>query len=289
MNNNPASEANKNTKALVTTLVFHGLLLLMFFLIAFKEPVPPVYPPPGEGVEVNLGNSDQGFGDEQPLVKGEPAPAAEEQVSSPPPTAQPETVKEETPDNENGDEEVKKKPVVTKPTTKPKPVVNNEPPKKNPAPTTVTNPIPAPPKPKATYKGGTGTGGNNADDYNKSRNQGIAGGKGDQGKPNGNPNSDSYTGNGGTGKSGISVGGNLKGRGHTNPSFEDDFNENAKVVMQVMVSADGRVTSASYVAKGSTTSNASMIEIARRKAFQIKFAAGEEATGTITFNFKLRG
>ncbi|MBI2729832.1 MAG: hypothetical protein HYX40_03615 [Sphingobacteriales bacterium] len=59
--------------------------------------------------------------------------------------------------------------------------------------------------------------------------------------------------------------------------------------MNVSVSADGRVTSAIYVARGSTTSNASMIEIARRKAFQIKFAAGEEATGTITFNFKLRG
>jgi hypothetical protein len=179
--------------------------------------------------------------------------------------------------------------VVKTPTNKPKPEVNNIPPKKNPSPATVSNPTPAPPKPKATYKGGTGTGGNNADDYNKSRNQGIAGGKGDQGKPNGNPNSDSYTGNGGTGKSGISVGGNLKGRGHTNPSFEDDFNENAKVVMQVSVSAEGKVISASYIARGSTTSNASMIEIARRKAFQIKFASGEEATGTITFNFKLRG
>ena len=66
MNNNIPSESNKNTKALVTTLVLHGLLLLMFFLIAFKEPIPPVYPPPGEGIEVNLGNSDQGFGDVQP-------------------------------------------------------------------------------------------------------------------------------------------------------------------------------------------------------------------------------
>ena len=287
--NNTASnfESNKNTKALITTLFFHGLLLLMFFLIAFKEPIPPVYPPPGEGIEVNLGNSDQGLGDVAPMVPGEPAPSQEE-VSSPPKTSQPETVKEDTKLDDNGDEEVLKKPVATKPTTKPKPEVNNNPPK-NTSNQTVSNPTPVPPKPKATYKGGTGTGGNNADDYNNVKNQGIAGGKGDQGKPNGNPNSDSYTGNGGSGKSGISVGGNLKGRGHSNPSFEDDFNENAKVVMQVSVNAAGQVTSASYVARGSTTSNASMIDIARRKAFQVKFAAGEEATGTITFNFKLKG
>lgn len=289
MSNTSANfESNKNSKALITTVVFHALLLLMFFLIAFKEPVPPVYPPPGEGIEVNLGNSDQGLGDVAPMVPGDPAPAQEE-ISSPPKTSQPETVKEETKDVVNGDEEVLKKPVVTKPTTKPKPEVNKEIPKKTTNTQTVSNPTPASPKPKATYKGGTGTGGNNADDYNKVNNQGIAGGKGDQGKPNGNPNSDSYTGNGGSGKSGISVGGNLKGRGHSNPSFEDDFNENAKVVMQVSVNAAGNVTSASYIARGSTTSNATMIEIARRKAFQVKFAAGDEATGTITFNFKLKG
>jgi hypothetical protein len=229
-----------------------------------------------------------GFGDQQPLIKGEPAPAAEEQVSARPAPAQTETVKEEPPMDEKGDEEVLKKPIVTKTTTKPKPIVTNEPVKKT-GNQTVSNPVPAPPKPKATYKGGTGTGGNNADDYNNSQNQGIAGGKGDQGKPNGNPNSDSYTGNGGSGGSGISIGGNLKGRGHSNPSFEDDFNENAKVVMQVSVNAEGKVTSAVYVAKGSTTSNPSMIDIAKRKAFQIKFTAGQEATGTITFNFKLRG
>ncbi len=63
-----------------------------------------------------------------------------------------------------------------------------------------TNPTPTPPKPKAVYAGGksSGASGNNADSYNKSTNQGVAGGKGDQGKPNGNPNSDSYTGNGDT-------------------------------------------------------------------------------------------
>src|SRR5947199_362365 len=59
-------------------------------------------------------------------------------------------------------------------------------------------------KPKAVYAGGKNpnNGGNNADSYNNIRNQGIAGGNGDQGKPNGNPNSDSYTGNGGTGNGG---------------------------------------------------------------------------------------
>lgn len=286
MNNNIPSESNKNTKALVTTLVLHGLLLLMFFLIAFKEPIPPVYPPPGEGIEVNLGNSDQGFGDVQPLVPGEPAPAQEEQLSSPPKTSQPETVKEATPDDPNGDEEVAKKLVVTKPTTKPKPEVNKETPKKNPSPATVTNPTPAPPKPKATYKGGTGTGGNNADDYNNSKNQGIAGGKGDQGKPNGNPNSDSYAGNGGSGKSvGPKVYGNRKIVKYY--SFTGDLDK-ATVYATVRVSPSGIGTFLGFDKRSTSRSQAyadAIISYLRNIQFD---KSTDESTVVVQFNFNVR-
>ncbi|MFW1568030.1 hypothetical protein ACEV9J_24020, partial [Vibrio parahaemolyticus] len=101
-----------------------------------------------------------------------------------------------------------------------------------------------------------GAGGNNADSYNKSNNQGIAGGKGDQGNPNGNPNSDSYTGNAASGNSGngVTIRNGLDGRRITKlPSFEDDFNENAKVAVDITVDGSGAVTAATINPRGTTT------------------------------------
>lgn len=169
--------------------------------------------------------------------------------------------------------------MVTKPRTNTTPVVN-------------PTPTPAPPKAKAVYKGGTGTGGNGADSYNNSRNQGIAGGVGDQGNPNGNPNSDSYKGNASSGSSGVKIRSGLGGRRFTRlPSFEDDFNENAKVAVDIKVNKSGSVTSATINPRGTTTANSNIRSIAVRKALQLKLNAGDddEQFGTIVFDFKLRG
>ncbi len=76
----------------------------------------------------------------------------------------------------------------------------------------------------------------------------------------------------------------------SNQSFEDEFNENAKVAMDVVADANGKVTSASYQAKGSTTSSRQYIEIARRSAFQLKLGTSDGGQqGTVIFNFKVRG
>src|SRR4029077_3785789 len=118
--------------------------------------------------------------------------------------------------------------------------VNNESKKKTAK--TITNPTPAPPKPKAVYAGGksTSNSGNNADSYNKSRNQGIAGGKGDQGKPNGNPNSDSYTGNGGKGSAGISISNGLQGRRIASAAhFQDAYKYGGKISVDITVDENG--------------------------------------------------
>lgn len=52
-----------NTHGLVGTLLFHALLVGCFFLFGFSTPLPL---PAEEGIEVNLGNSDDGMGDIQP-------------------------------------------------------------------------------------------------------------------------------------------------------------------------------------------------------------------------------
>jgi hypothetical protein len=244
-----------------------------------------------EGIEVNLGNSETGFGDIPPMVPGEPAPESAEQLASTPPSNPP--APEEVTSDEESDEAdavtVPKK--VEKTVAKPKPVTNQTVDNRK-----VANTPPAPPQPKpkaqmGAYKGGNGTGGNNQDAFNGVKNQGIAGGTGDQGKPNGNINSDNYKGDGGTGKSGVAITKGLTGRSITRfPSFEDDFNENAKIAVDIRVDETGRVISSAYQSRGSTSSNASLKAIALRKAKELKFNAGEgESIGTVVFNFRLKG
>lgn len=291
------SENQKNIKAATWTGIICGALLLLCFLVSWSVPAPEPELQE-EGMEVNLGNSDQGLGEIAPMIPGPPS-AVEQEVNTPPKTqiTQAEDAKEpETDDNDKeAPEAVIPKPAVKKPDAKELPKKENTTPVKvsNPQPAIVDNPKPAPPKPKATYKGGTasGTGGNDADSWNNSRNQGIAGGKGDQGKPGGSPDADSYTGNGGTGKSGVSISRGLQGRKISRlPSFQDDFSENAKVAVDIKVDGSGNVISASFQPKGSTTSDAGLRSIALQKAKQIKFSASgnsEESLGTIIFNFRV--
>jgi hypothetical protein len=156
----------------------------------------------------------------------------------------------------------------------------------------VSTPAPVVAKPKAVFKGvnGTGTGGNDADSYKKGGNEGIAGGRGDQGRPGGDPNSKNYEGTGGRGNSGITISRGLTGRRMVSlPSFEDEFDENAKVAVDIKIDGNGNVISAVYQPRGSTTGSNSYKSIATRKATQIKFNPGaEESMGTIIFNFRVR-
>lgn len=291
-------ETQKNIRAGTITGIICGVMIFLFFIISWTPPA-PVIPPVEEGIEVNLGNSDIGSGEIQPLIPDPPA-AAEEQINTPPKTqlTEAEEAKEtETNDNDKEAPDVTvPKPVKPTPNSTNIPKKENTTPVKNPTtkPVVVENSKPAQ-KPKYVYKGGDGSGkgGNNADGWNNSQGQGIAGGQGDQGKINGNPNSDSYNGNGGSGKSGVSISKGLQGRRITKlPSFEDEFNENAKVAVDIKVDKNGSVLSAVYQPRGSTTSDAGMRDIALRKARQLKFSANPEGSdtdlGTIIFNFKLK-
>lgn len=288
-------EKEKNLKALSYT---GAVCLALFIIFFFAKWTFPHIPPPAfeEGIEVNLGNSDEGFGDEAPMIPGEPSSSNEESYT-PPQTSEPITQDEpaiETDENETDASEISKP--VAKPVVKKVPVNNTvvTKPKPNTIPITNTTPVPKAPTPKAVYKGGSnaGPGGNNADSYNNSRNQGIAGGNGDQGNPNGNPNSDSYKGNAPGGNSGVRIRSGLGGRRFTSlPSFEDDFNQNATVAVDIKVNKAGTVTAATINLRGTSTTNANIRSIALRKARQLKLNAGteDEQTGTILFNFKLRG
>jgi len=283
-------ESEKNIKASgYTAGICAAILILLLFAKWTLPEIPPA--PLEEGIEVNLGNSDQGLGTDQPFLPGQPAPADREAYTPPKQTARDaEDSKDFETDDKDEDAPVVAKPPVTKPeaTKIPDKDIIKAKPVKSPQP--VNEPAPAPPRPKAVFKGvnGTGTGGNEADSYKKGGNQGIAGGKGDQGSPGGNPDSDNYGPGGGKGNGLPVTLRGLQGRRITNnPSFTDDFNENAKVAVDITIDENGNVTEAQYQPRGSTTSNSTYKEIALRNARKLKYNPGSESRGTIQFNFRI--
>lgn len=276
-------EKQKNIKALGYTVVITGGLFLLMFLVSWTIPAPPPTPV-DEGIEVNLGNSETGFGDVPPQIPGDMSDAQETAVAAPQTTqAEAETQPEVAENNE---------PDATPVHTSPKPEIKKNPTKtenttvKNTNTKPVVNTPPKVVKPKAVYAGGktaNGTG-NNADSYNNAKDQGIAGGKGDQGKPNGNPNSDSYTGNGGTGSSGVRITSGLSGRSAKNARFEDTYKYGGVVYVNVTVDPEGNVTSAT-MKQGSPFPDINAIALKRAK--QIKFTKGTEVqSGTIQIKFE---
>jgi outer membrane biosynthesis protein TonB len=281
-------ESEKNLKATGYTALILTLLMILLLYVSWTLPVePPVVTM--DSMEVNLGNSDKGMGTDQPYLPGQPS-AEDKEKYTPPKQAvvEKEPLKDvETDDKNKEDAPVVKKPIVTKPdATK---IPDKEVVKKavKPVPKPAIMPTPVKPHPKAVFHGvnGTGTGGNAADDFKPGGNEGIAGGKGDQGAPGGDPNSKNYSGGGGHGNSGVTLLGNLKGRGIAHmPSFEDDFNQNGHVMLTVHVDESGNVVSAEYRLGGSTITDRSLIDIAIRKVKQIKFAFGDESVGPIQVN-----
>ena len=171
-------EQEKNIKAAVYTgLICFGLSLI-FFVFKFQEPAPTVVPPLPEYMEVNLGNSNTGAGAIPPKSKAAPAPEQGSTRRSAKVAAS-HSAKINTVSNDPNDEAIRSGKVKTN--------------AKN-------NPVPIPSKPKALmgkYAGGNGAGGNNQDSYNAVKDQGIAGGKGDQGVANGSIDGKAYTGSGG--------------------------------------------------------------------------------------------
>lgn len=269
-------EKEKNIKAASITGAITIVLFLIFFYVHYSKPIPPE-PITGEGIEVNLGNSETGFGTIAPESPGKEASKQQTSASK--------TINNNT------------APIT--PTTNPSEediaVNNNKKTASNNTPITENKPLPSP-TPKAIFKGNTtanNNGGNNNDSYNGVLNQGIAGGKGDQGKPNGNPNSDSYNGNAANGKNGMGgvvIKNGLDGRRITKfPNFEDDFNENAKVAVDITVDQLGNIIAASINPKGTTTTNTTIRNIALQKAKKLKLNSGtaEAQTGTLIFSFIL--
>lgn len=276
-------ERKKNTQASIITAAITGSLMLLFLWM--KLTVPHEVPPPAEEyIEVNIGSGDMGSGTDQPLLPGAPAPAQEAAYTPPQPVQTNDDAAKDVEANETAPDAA---PIIKPSVTRPNATKINQETKVVKATATTAQPVVTQPvqRPKAVLGrtvGGTGNGGNGADTYRPGTGEGIAGGQGDQGRPGGDPNGKSYTG------SPRSFG--VRVLSIPNQTFEDDFNENAKVAMDIVVGEDGKVKSATFQPKGSTTSNSRYIDIARRSAFQLKMGSVDGGQkGTVIFNFKVRG
>jgi hypothetical protein len=268
-------EAEKNRKAfLYSALIMGGLLLIALFIKwkIFAE----VKPVAQDFIEINLGNFEEGYGETQPLIKGEKAPSDMPSQPEPVKASAPPTQQDEK-DPENDDPEaapvtktVKETPKVTKPA----PVV---------AP-----PAPKPQKPKiAGYDGpktGTGNGATQDNGYKYQGNN--PNGRGDAGNPNGKPDSYGNNPGGRTGGSGLRV---SKGDRKiiNNYIFMGDLPK-ATINAVIKVSPEGRGTFVGFD-KGSTSSDSRYANAIRSYMPNIQFNKSDhESVVTVPFNFTVQ-
>lgn len=274
-------EREKNLKASAYTLAIAGAMLMFFMLVKLTTQI-AVQPPVEEAIEVNLGSGDTGSGTDQPQLPGNPAPAEQTAYVPPQPVHSTEPAVKDVEANEtHTDAPPIIKPAVSKPeATK----INTETRtvKTNTTPQPVTTP-PAP-RPRAVMgqvRGGDGSGGNGADTYKPGTGEGIAGGPGDQGRIGGSPTGTDYTGQ----PRQLSVRTvSIPGR-----SFEDDFKESGKVMLDISVDENGRLIAANYQPRGSTISNRGQIAIAQRRAAELsypKYPGGFKQS--LRFDFQVR-
>lgn len=253
---NYLTDKNKRT-AIIGTLLFHVGLILVLIFTGLKPPMPPR---PEIGVQVNLGNSDQGMGDKQPK-KPDENPAT--QQSNPESSKDPNDVV-----TQDQVETVKvnkqKKTNKTQPKTEPKD-------------------DPKPLDPRFDYK-------NRKKNNNTSNNsEGNDTKPGDKGQKNGDPNAPNYV---GTPGGGVSF--SLKGRvGKSLPEPRKDYSEEGTVVVQIWVNKSGKVINAVVLEKGTDTGDSKVrkmaIEAAYKSLFDAKPDAPETQVGTIEYIFRIGG
>jgi TonB family protein len=285
-------------KALTGTIIFHGLLVLALMFLALQTPLPL----PGEqGVEVSLGTTGAGLGNQamqtsQKIMKPKllPKPVSHPKPPAPKPQPKPAITEQKnlTQNTEKAPalekKKVPEKKKIVKPTKKkPGKKVTKELVKEMKDTTNISKKAPPQEKPqpvvnqRALFKLAPGS---------QNRSRGIKSGTGDQGKPHGFKESNEYNGRGGKGR-GISF--SLGNRGAMfldKPSAS--FTEQGTVVVRIEVNPQGKVTNARVFAKGTTVVSENLRQLAVRAAENSLFSTDPTAPGiqigTITYHFILK-
>ncbi len=270
------------SRSIILSVVVHAVIFLVLLFTVMKTSIPP-FPEAGGsgGVIVNIGYLDEAGGLIQPVSENitvDPSVNKVKQQSQPEENYATQDMEESPIVKENKDVKKDVKKVTTTPVTTKVVKTNVEPVK------TVNT--------KALYQGKN----------NNSKSQGTGEGAGDQGDPKGDPNSNYYgkSGNGtgvgqgdgeGTGSgSGKGVSFSLSGRKMVRtPQINDRSQETGKVVVDITVDKDGNVVAAIPGGRGSTTTSAYLMRLAKDDAMKAKFNPSPEGAdiqkGTISFVF----
>ena len=287
----------KKQIALISTILFGFGLIIILLNIFFITTIPAFPEDTGGGggnlgIEVNLGNSENGMGDVQSDEISTP------EISSKHSESQALSQEEDKIlSDENGEEINSKK--VEKKLKKDKKIVDKIDNKKVEKDNLYKEPTI---DERAIYK-----------KSNKVKNQGITGKPGDQGNPNGTIYSKNYKGNGGGGNgSGPGHGGGIgngegtgvgsgKGPGISFklkdrskkylPEPKYDIQESGTVVVEIIVNRDGKVIKAKAGAKGTTTQSPVLWKRSEDAALRANFSsnsdAPDEQKGTVTYKYVL--
>lgn len=263
--------------AVLATLAVHAIMLIALTFLALRTPLPL---PAEQGVEVNIGYTDQGTGSVQPEEPAMPASQAVQPAESPG-RVRDEVVTQNTeeapalPEQRNQRTARDLRPVRTEPAPRPRP----EP---QPATSTPTEPQPRVNERALFRSSGTGT---------ASGSEGITGQPGDQGRPDGLREINRYDGQGGQG------GGPTFSLGGRGAKYLDkpgnNFREQGNVVVDIWVDKSGKVIRAEVNLRGTTIVDSNLRNQAVRAALNSNFTADDNAPdlqkGTITYTFILGG
>lgn len=291
------SEQGNRRRGLIFSVVFHTMIIILAALYGFTFQNPP---PEAAGILVNLGIPDVGQGEENAPAA---APAAAE--------------KEKEQPKEEKEEPVKEKPTPTKPkpTSNPvKDVVKTEDPdavalkkKKEQEKREADEKARAEAKARADAKAkadaeAKAEADRKAEEARKAQalkdqiggalGGGKGSGKGNTGKPGnqGDPSGgDSDILSGKSTGSGVVEG--FGGRGFKGPGTpQDNSQETGTVAVYVCVDKNGRVISADYTQKGSSSPSSKLKSIAIENARKYRFDAGgpDKQCGTITYTFRVK-
>ncbi len=254
----PGEKQRNRIFAAGSTVLSIALLIvaLLFLGMTYQNP-----PPEEQGVEVNLGDSDFGSGDNpqpEPTENPAPRPTAPKHTTATTEKVSTQSTQQSIALNKKEDKkETKENKVEPKEPTKEEPKLD----------------------PRASFPGMKKT-------DQKGGSEGKTFGPGNQGKAGGDPNSNRYDGVPGKGGMGWSLTGRTA-KALPEPNYNSS--QQGKVIVKIWVNRDGVVTRAEATAN-STITDAKLKHQAEQAALKAKFSpdpnATELQTGTITYFFR---
>lgn len=287
-------ETKYQKKSFVITSILYVLIILFLFFAGLKY----LDPPPESGIAINFGTTDYGSGEVQPTQPVKTAP----KQNIPEPTPQETTTTTEAIEEDVATQEEEEAPVIEKkekpkktkekpveqPKEQPKEEVKSEPkeepveeiPEKEPDPQPDESAVEAM---KSMLAGKEKEGEDQAGEGDDAK-------AGDKGDPDGDPNANSYYGQG-TGTDGD---GNYKLGGRkalAKTKYIPDCNETGEVHVRIEVNQEGKVIRAEAGVQGTTNSSQCLLEPAERAARNTTFNndpnAPSRQVGKIIYVFKL--